>query len=382
MKKLIILLIFSILTSLIFFPKRSYAYDPLSVPNNKIGIHILFVSELEKAAKLINSNGGDWGYVVIPIQTGDRDLLKWQKFMDECKRLHIIPILRLATAGDYFNTSVWSKPTTYDVLDFANFLNSLNFPTKNRYIIAFNEVNRADEWQGAVSASEYAEILDYTVDIFKERNPDFFIISAGMDNAAANSQTSVNQYDFLRQMQISKPGIFSKIDGFASHSYPNPAFSSLPNSQSPMGIRSFEYEKELIDSYAGKNLPVFITETGWTSKNIPNTTIALYFKDALENAWNNPQIVTIAPFLLQASGEPFSQFSFLDGDTKTPKYITFEETKKVKGEPIIPQSVIATTIKQGPTPQPKDFDAKNIVNVSLVDSYEAASVFGKWFLGF
>src|ERR1035437_1768497 len=123
-------------------------YDPTSTLNNKFGIHILFPAELSDAAPLVNSNGGDWGYVAIPMQASDRDLDKWQSFMDDCARRHLIPIIRLATTGDYFNKSSWSQPSNYDVLDFANFLNSLNWPTKNRYVIIFNEPNRGDEWDG------------------------------------------------------------------------------------------------------------------------------------------------------------------------------------------------------------------------------------------
>ena len=101
--------------------------DPLSVPNNKFGVHILFTSELEKARDLINSSGGDWGHVTIPIQAGDKDMEKWQSFMDDVARLHLIPILRIATENHYFDTSVWRKPDGADILDFANFLYSLGF---------------------------------------------------------------------------------------------------------------------------------------------------------------------------------------------------------------------------------------------------------------
>ena len=45
--------------------------------------------------------------------------------MDESKKLHIIPILRLATEGDYFDKISWRKPKYEDILDFANFLDSL-----------------------------------------------------------------------------------------------------------------------------------------------------------------------------------------------------------------------------------------------------------------
>ncbi len=64
------------LTLLCFLVARpAYAiYDPLSVSNNRFGIHILNPSEVEKAAELVNSSGGDWGYVTIPIRANDRDL--------------------------------------------------------------------------------------------------------------------------------------------------------------------------------------------------------------------------------------------------------------------------------------------------------------------
>src|SRR5579872_4534912 len=206
------------------------AENPLNVANNKVGIHILFPEELQKAAALVNSNGGDWGYIVIPIQSGDKDLQKWQDFMDNAKKLHVIPIIRLATEGDYFNTKVWRKPTEADMLDFANFLNSLNWPYKNRYIIVYNEINRGDEWGGTSDPSEYASLLQYAVSTFKSRNTDFFMISAGMDNAAATDGTNFNEYDFYSQMESAIPDIFNQVDGLASHSYPNPGFSSAPTS--------------------------------------------------------------------------------------------------------------------------------------------------------
>src|SRR5947209_6699716 len=113
----------------LLFSTAYAAQDPRTIPNNKIGIHILFPSEIVAAARLVNANGGDWGYVTIPVQSGDKDLIKWQAFMSSAKKYHVIPLLRLATEGDYFNTKVWRKPTYLDILDFANFLDSLDWPT-------------------------------------------------------------------------------------------------------------------------------------------------------------------------------------------------------------------------------------------------------------
>src|SRR5437870_877090 len=82
----------------ILFAKPAFAvYDPTSKPNNIFGIHILFPTEIEKATRLVNSNGGDWGYITIPIQYGDRNLEKWQDFMTNARQHHLIPIVRVAT---------------------------------------------------------------------------------------------------------------------------------------------------------------------------------------------------------------------------------------------------------------------------------------------
>ncbi len=314
--------------------KASAVYDPTSVPNNKIGIHLLFPGEISEVKDLVNSNNGDWGYVLVPIQAGDKDLVKWQSFMDQAKKLHLIPIIRLATEGDYFNKSTWRKPKEDDVIDFANFLNSLNWPTKNRYVIVFNEVNRADEWNGQANPEEYAKILSYSVTVFKSKSPDFFIIDSGMDNAAATGNGTFSQYDFFRAMDEAVPGIFSQIDGHSSHSYPNPAFTQSPEIDSPMSIHSFKYEADSLKELSGKDLPIFITETGWDQEKVKPETVAEYFKTALNTIWNNDQIIAITPFLLRAGPGPFEKFSFIKADgSKSESYKTFSAYPKTKGKP-------------------------------------------------
>lgn len=339
--------ILTVIFSLAFGINNVYAIvDPLSVPNNKFGVHILFTQELEKARELINSNGGDWGYITIPIQAGDKDLEKWQKFMNDAKQLHLIPIIRIATENYYFDTRVWRKPTGEDILDFANFLNSLEWPVKNRYVVIFNEVNRADEWEGNPNPGEYAQVLDYSLEIFKSLNPDFFIISAGLDNASSNiPEKSMNQYNFMRSMNEAAPGIFDQIDGLGSHSYPNPGFSQPPSSVTNSSISSFKFEKDLISQFSDKNLPVFITETGWSREKVSENNIASYFMSAFDFVWSDPDVIAVTPFLLQAGTGPFFQFSLLkeDGNYNNISQALLK-IKKTKGEPAIniyPLSVLS-----------------------------------------
>jgi hypothetical protein len=359
MKKIyfiIFLLIFSLYQSI--FPKHANAVEnPLNVPNNKIGIHILFPHELEDAAKLVNSNGGDYGYVTVVIQSGDKDIEKWQKFMDDARRLHLIPIVRVATEGDPFNTSVWRKPNDNDIVDFANFLHSLNWPYKNRYIIFFNEVNRSDEWGGSVNPVEYAEILNYAVTVFKSKSPDYFIISAGLDNAAPNQPNKyMNQYIYMRQMNQAIPGIFNQIDGLSSHSYPNPGFSQNPRTNTPMSINSFQYERALVRSLSNKDIPVFITETGWSTEVINDQLAANYYTEALNNAWSDSSIVAITPFLLQGTGGPFQKFSlFGENKSLSRQYEAIRNYPKTKGLPKVQHVLSSTTVRPTTAPEERDF---------------------------
>lgn len=363
-----------IIFSLILITEDVHAIeDPLINPNNKFGVHILFTSELEKAGGLVNSNGGDWGYITIPIQANDKDLEKWQKFMDLSKENHVIPIIRIATENYYFNTGVWRKPDEADILDFANFLNSLEWPVKNRYVIIFNEVNRGDEWGGTPNTAEYAQILNYAIKVFKSLSPDFFIISAGLDNASAN-----DSYSYMTQMNQEVPGIFSQIDGLGSHSYPNPGFSQPPWLITDKSISSFKFENSLALELSGKNLPVFITETGWSRKKLSESLIGQYFRYAFENIWSDKSIVAVTPFLLQAGGEPFFQFSLLDEGKYNDVGESFQKIIKTKGNPTVNQKPSSYFSKNPGIIPLKTFSNKMQYEVSPIQRAEAITPFLKW----
>ena len=379
MMKRLTIFIFLLLSLINFLLPKAYAIeDPKATQNNKFGVHILFSSELGDAAKLVNSSGGDWGYVTIPIQAGDKDLDKWQEFMDNAKRLHIIPIIRLSTEGDYFTTNVWRKPNFADVLDFANFLNSLEWPTVNRYVVIFNETNRADEWGGEANASEYANVLTYAVEAFKSKDNDFFIISAGLDNASL-----YNQYTFMQEMYMAVPKVFREIDGIGSHSYPNPGFEQPPWVLTTKSISSFIYEKRLADLLANKKLPVFITETGWSSDKISKTKIGNYFAEAFDSVWSSDNVVAVTPFLFNAGAGTFAQFSLIDKNgEKNDIYNAIKDIPKAKGSPKL--SHLKNTDNQNsneiilPT---KDFsNFKKFDNTAVKNKVNTAVEFVRWIL--
>lgn len=336
-KKFLLFVVLCFMLQLLFVKDVNASFNPFSRPNNIFGIHILFPEELQRAATLVNTSSGEWGYVTIPIQVGDKDIGKWQNFMITAYKYKLIPILRLATEADYHGTGVWRKPKESDILDFANFLNSIYWPIKNRYIILFNEVNRSDEWGGdAPNPSDYASLLSYAIDVFKSKNNDFFVISAGLDNAAPNFPGKfMDEYIFLKGMSEAQPGIFNKIDGISSHSYPNPGFIEPPQSLIKTGITSYRYEYDLISSFSSVKKPIFITETGWDEKSIPGSVIAQYYKYAFESVWgkDSDKIIAVTPFLLNSQQGDFDKFSFFKDGGFTVFAKAYAQMPKVSGQP-------------------------------------------------
>src|SRR3989338_1043328 len=313
--------------------------DPRSVPNNIVGINSLSPeSEIADVASLVN-NGGDWGYVVIVIRKDERDLKRWQSFLDQARKQHLIPVIRLATMID--KKGFWEHPGENDVQEWADFLSKLYFPTKNRYVQVYNEVNVSGEWGGEVNAADYARELDKTIDAFKEKSGDFFILNAPLDLSLTTSKTSLETSEFFQKMEDAVPGIFKKLDGWASHSYPNPDFSAPPSESGKTSIEGFIWELDQIDTYiAGKDLPVFITETGWKrDKNgLTEDEIANYYKEAFANAWNDERIVAVTPFVLNYPEPLFDQFSFKNSTensahTYYEHFFAIRDLPKVKGEP-------------------------------------------------
>ncbi len=199
-------------------------------------------------------------------------------------------------------------------------MDRLNWPTKNRYVIIYNEPNHAAEWGGQVDAKLYAEILDKTITALKNKNRDFFVLNAGFDASAPYQPPNyLDELTFMQQINEAVPGIFEKLDGWVSHSYPNPEFVGSPDAFGRGTVRTYLWEAQQLKNLGvTKNLPVFITETGWKhaeginfSPRFPDAdTLSNYYTNAFENAWSVGSIVAVTPFLLSYQELPFDHFSF------------------------------------------------------------------------
>ena len=339
--------------------------DPQAVPNNKFGIHIIQATpdESSPAAELVNTNG-DWGYITVLIEQKDKNKDKWQEFFNDLRRRHLIPIVRLATEPQ---GNLWKIPNPEDADSWADFLNSLNWPTKNRYLVVFNEPNHGQEWGGAVDAKSYANTLDKLISALKKRSEDFFIMNAGFDASAPQRLPNYqDEISFLQEMKQAVPDIFERLDGWVSHSYPNPEFSGSPDALGRGTVRTWFWElQQLRNLGVVKNLPVIISETGWKHSEGLNfqpqypsvDTLAGYYQKAYEEAWNSSRIIAVTPFLLSYQEPLFDHFSFkrppnsglfiqTPGENPPAYYPHYEVIKnmpKVAGQPV--QENKATLIK-------------------------------------
>ncbi|MCX7997222.1 MAG: hypothetical protein N2691_05745 [Patescibacteria group bacterium] len=310
------------------------------VPNNKFGIHIAKPHEEDiiDAAKLVNGNGGGWGYVTMVMQEDNRDAGAWQNKFDMMRELRLIPIVRIATKPDGLN---WRRPTKEEASEWAEFLHSLRWVTEDRYVIIFNEPNHATEWGGRVDPQGYAEVAVAFATALKEKSPRFRVMLAGLD-ASAPSRTPYfeDSGTFLRIVveTIGKDRVNQLFDAFASHSYPNPGFSQAPTRTGKGSVRSYEWELQLLSQLGVREMPVFITETGWDANAIGRVQTAQNLEYAFRNIWlPDHRVQVVTPFILNYQDEPFLKFSWRKHQSTEfyPQYTTIQQMEKVVGQPKI-----------------------------------------------
>ncbi len=328
MKKLFVyLFIFSFLH---FFPSLSSAQE-----NNKVGISLLQPTseDIQSAANLINSNSGDWGYVMLVIQENDRDVRKWQDLFEQLREKHLIPIVRLATSPQ---GEVWRRPEEKDAKEWVDFLNKLNWIVKKRYIVLFNEPNHASEWGGEVNPEGYGKVALAFAKVLKESHEDYFVMLAGLDAAAPSYPPKYEDSGvFIQKLVTNHYSLFTYIDAWASHSYPNPGFSGSVWDSGKKSIRGYEYELNLLKELGiEKELPVFITEMGWKQGNLSEDTIAENYRIAFEQVWGqDTRIQAITPFVFKYLSEPFIGFSWKKDGGYFAQYTTVKDLQKKKGNP-------------------------------------------------
>lgn len=343
-----IITIFVVVMTLLLFPSHTSAQA-----NNKFGIHLAVTSDedIQKAADLVNSNGGSYGYITLVIQENNRDVSYWQGIFEKLREKKLIPIIRIATKAEGEH---WRIPQIDDVDGWVNFLSTLNWIVKDRYIILFNEPNHAAEWGGATDPVAYGKVAAEFAFKLKQKSEDFRIMLAGFDLAAPQAPPNYyDAYQYLSESSRSFCNTLSQkqqkcsdyIDYISSHSYPNPGFRGSPFDTARNSVRGYTYEINWYFEFFGREYPVMITETGWDAHKLGQPTVASYYTTTFRDLWlTDSRVKAVTPFVLNYQGEPFLQFSFLSRDVAEPypQYAALQSMPKVAGTPEITDSAKLT----------------------------------------
>lgn len=294
---------------LIFNTAQIVSADEVS----KIGVHILNPAELDSAKKLVEMEDEDqWQYVTIPFTLADiQRPNEWQAFFYEARKKKIIPLVRLATK---FEGEAWQVPSRRNVVMMMTVLGALDWPTEDKHVIIFNEVNHAKEWGGTIDPEGYSSIFRFASSWARSENKHFVVLPAAMDLAAPNGKETKEAFAYLEAMHATDPEIFSYADVWNSHSYPNPAFSASPQKTGKNSLRGFEYELAYLKDTTGQDFDVYITETGWEDNSQTRRWLSSYYEYALRHIWSNSQVKGVTPFVLKGAPGPFAGFSFLNSD--------------------------------------------------------------------
>ena len=278
--------------------------------NEVLGMHILQPEELKHVRIIFEDD--EWRYITIPLATSDtQNWQRWQIFFDEAYRLKLIPIIRLATTYDS-EQQHWTIPTRKEIVNLITFLSSLNWHQKEKLVVVFNEVNHAQEWGGKIDPLAYTQVLKFTSNWLRSEGLNYKVLPAALDLATANVFPTMEAFSYLETMLRVDPEIFTYIDYWNSHSYPNPNFSASPKTNGQNPLKGFIYELNFLKNKTGRDFQTFITETGWKSSYIVNFYLSDYYTYALKNIWNDERVVAVTPFVLKGDPGPFAQFGFVD----------------------------------------------------------------------
>jgi hypothetical protein len=290
-----------------------------------LGMHIMNIDELDPVNRFFadlskpDQEKTEWRYVTVPLTLDDLDKsTEWQRFFDRAKQDNIQPIVRLATRAEGAN---WKVPNRKELVEMVNFLHKLQWPTDQKIIIVFNEVNHAREWGGTIDPVSYLDVLQFTSGWAHATDPSFVVLPAAMDLAAPQGTQTWEAFTYWNRLHELDSEVFSYMDAWNSHSYPNPGFSGSPTATAKNSIRGFQHELAFVKEKSGRDLQVYITETGWAANKSTLPWLESYYTYALQHVWSDPRVVAVTPFVLKGDPGPFSSFGFLDrNDQPTPHY--------------------------------------------------------------
>jgi hypothetical protein len=297
--------------------------------NNPIGINVIRWTEnqyLWAASDLVNSAGGDWGYITITLVDQDRnDPSRLQRILNQCAHRHLTPIIRVATRFD-LRTATWSRPEWDGPYRWRELFSDLQWPTTLKYVVVGNEPNLGREWGGEVDPGGYARYLDKWLEAFAD-DPSFRIFNGALD---ASNDTSMpdrmDEFEFIDAMREEVPSLVDRLHGWASNPY-----HFWWGTEARFTYKAYEAELD----YLGRDMPVIVMEFHAFEIDEPRM-VAEYYAEAYDYWLADPRIIAITPFFWNPESDSFWMYQVNPDGTvadASPTYHWLRSLPKRAGSP-------------------------------------------------
>jgi hypothetical protein len=274
--------------------------------NNPVGINVARLAQerfVGATGNLVNTNGGDWGYITITWTVEDRDSPQsdWilQQFLDRCFEYHLNPIIRVGTWHDT-GKAEWERPNDDEPRKWRAFFERGRWGSDTVYVIVGNEPNLGFEWGGQVDAEGYARYLAHFMDVFADQER-FKIVNAPLD---ASNWTEIprmlDAYEFIEAMRSAVPDIYDRLPAWASNPY------RVPSAGEALRYTHRAYEAEL--AAIGRDMPVIITESGLMEVE-DETLTADFFEQAFKHWLADRRVLAATPLFWNPHTNRFWMFT-------------------------------------------------------------------------
>lgn len=318
--------------------------------NNIVGLNVARLRRdryVAAAAEIVNANGGDWGYLTVVFTSEERDngtgdqLLR--ELLDRCYEYHLQPIIRVATRFDV-GSETWSRPEPDDAERWRAFLERGKWPTAKVWVIAGNEPNLGREWGGEVDAAAYAAYLDHFLNVFSDSER-FMVANAPLDASNTSEMPKMQDaYEFLTEMDTAVPGIFARLQGWASNPY------MVPHQGPELRYTHRAYESEL--EFIGRDMPVLVTEAGHLNTG-DEKEIAAFYEEAFRDWTADSRVVAVTPLFWHPDRGVYWMFDFNKDNQvieKSPTYDLMQRLPRERGSPMYAPDM--GNVARAPAPKP------------------------------
>lgn len=303
-------------------------------PTNRFGIGFVgpgSADDLDLAADL----AGPGGYVKLIFPGVTRDTTgpdaSWVSAVRDAYARDLVPVIRVGPPwgdNDVRYDSDDAAHLRYDALAAAYRRVVEGLPLRAGWPIwieIHNEPNLCYEWtcragegwlDHTTTAHEYAAMLrDVANALHAIGDPRIRVLNGGLAPGGARRcecggsgfEAGVTSREFLTAMIAEVADVFSRVDGFASHSYPAEGEGwgfFVPYDRAHPGLAYFETELATIGR---SDLGVFLTETGWctpgsrcASGGGSREEIASWTESAYTGFWlGHAQVTAVMPFILR-----------------------------------------------------------------------------------